>query len=294
MRRPALPAADSPVASGSAHDPAGAVAVLEARCRRRQTRFAGSMMCWRVCGEGAPLILLHGGHGSWLHWLKVVEPLAEHAAVGCPDLPGFGESEPVAPAAEPIELAGAVAAGIDTLFGPDSRVSLFGFSFGGVVAGYLARMLGRRAAFLGLVGSGGLGRERPELSLRSRSRDMSPAAVAQVHRHNLGTLMIADPARVDELAVHIQDRNTARRPAVTSRTFSRTTLLAEVLQEVRCPVLGIWGDQDATVGPFLDRRIATLTAAAPGARTAVIADCGHWVMYEQPRAFVATCRGHMS
>lgn len=281
------------MAPGHPTGPAGAVAVLEARCRRRETRSDAATVCWRLCGEGAPLILLHGGHGSWLHWFKVVEPLAEHATVGCPDLPGFGESGLLAPEAGPIELARAVAAGIDVLFGPESRVSLLGFSFGGVVAGYLARELGRRAAFLGLVGSGGLGSERPDATLRGRSRDMSPAAVAQVHRHNLGTLMIADPARVDELAVHIQDRNTARRPAVTSRTFSRTTLLSEVLPDVGCPVLGIWGDQDATVGPFLDRRVATLTSAVPGARTATVADCGHWVMYEQPRVFVETCLGHM-
>lgn len=290
---PGAAAADRPMASGHPPDPADTVAVLEARCRRRHTRFAASAMCWRLCGKGTPLILIHGGHGSWLHWLKVVEPLAKYTTVGCPDLPGFGESEPVAPAAEPIQLACAVAAGIDALFGPESRVSLFGFSFGGVVAGYLACKLGRRATFLGLAGSGGLGSERPELTMRSRSRDMSPAAVTQVHRHNLSTLMIADPARVDELAVHIQDRNTARRPAVTSRTFSRTTLLSEVLKDISCPVLGIWGDQDATVGPFLDRRIATLTSAAPGARTTIVADCGHWIMYEQPRAFVETCLGHM-
>ncbi len=39
---------------------------------------------------------------------------------------------------------------------------------------------------------------------------MTPAEIAEVHRQNLAHLMIADPAAVDALAVHIQDLNTQR------------------------------------------------------------------------------------
>ena len=272
---------------GAPHDPAGMIARQERLSLRRSTLFEDSRTAWRLWGRGPTLVLIHGGHGTWLHWIKVIEPLAEHVQVACMDLPSFGQSEALPDPANPPRLAAALAAGIDSLFGRDSCVHLFGFSFGGVVAGYLARALGGRALSLGLVASGGLGGERLDLPMRSRARDMSDAEITEVHRHNLRTLMMADPARVDDLATCIQQRNTATRPNLVSRTFSRTSILSDVLSQVRCPVLGIWGDRDATVGPFLERRIATLAAAAPNAEVRIIPDCGHWVMYEQPAAFLA-------
>ena len=33
-----------------------------------------SKVCWRSWGEGTPLILLHGGYGSWGHWIKQAIP----------------------------------------------------------------------------------------------------------------------------------------------------------------------------------------------------------------------------
>ena len=27
-------------------------------------------VCWRIWGKGQPIIFLHGGYGSWKHWIK--------------------------------------------------------------------------------------------------------------------------------------------------------------------------------------------------------------------------------
>ncbi|MEG2631610.1 MAG: alpha/beta hydrolase, partial [Comamonas sp.] len=52
---------------------------LQARARRVTTPIAeGGQMVWHVWGEGAgglPLVLLHGGSGSWTHWVRNIEAL---------------------------------------------------------------------------------------------------------------------------------------------------------------------------------------------------------------------------
>ena len=47
-------------------------------------------------GTGKPLLLLHGLGGSWRSWQTVLGPLAVHRDVIAVDLPGFGESAPLA------------------------------------------------------------------------------------------------------------------------------------------------------------------------------------------------------
>jgi pimeloyl-ACP methyl ester carboxylesterase len=39
-----------------------------------------------------PLVLLHGGSGSWTHWLRNVEHLSQFRTVWALDIPGFGDS----------------------------------------------------------------------------------------------------------------------------------------------------------------------------------------------------------
>jgi alpha-beta hydrolase superfamily lysophospholipase len=53
-------------------------------------------MIWHAWGpDNAPtFVLLHGGSGSWTHWIRNIEPLvAEGYRVLAVDLPGFGDSE---------------------------------------------------------------------------------------------------------------------------------------------------------------------------------------------------------
>lgn len=47
-------------------------------------------------GVGKPLLLLHGLGGSWQSWLPVIDALALEREVIAVDLPGFGETPPLA------------------------------------------------------------------------------------------------------------------------------------------------------------------------------------------------------
>ena len=69
-------------------------------------------------GSGEPLVLLHGGSGSWRHWARNVGPLARHRMVVCPDIPGLGDSAPPPPAESPAPVAAIIRAGIGQVLGP--------------------------------------------------------------------------------------------------------------------------------------------------------------------------------
>ena len=263
------------------------VAIVEgvaAEAERIETPCGAGTMVWRVWGNGPPLVLMHGGYGSWTHWVRNVLALARKFTVVAPDLPGLGESATPPEPHTAEGLAAIVVEGLDIVLPRDTAPHIAGFSFGGVLGGHVAAQLGDRLHALTLVGSNGLGLVRQPTDLQRVPASSSAEEALAVHRHNLGALMIADPAKIDDLAVYIQSQN-APRGRVRSRRFSRADTLARALPLVRVPLDGIWGERDATAYPHLDERARVLRSFQPGARFEVIAGAGHWVQYEAADRF---------
>ena len=270
--------------------PEQALAALEALGEKRFLEGTSGKVAWRIWGEGQPLILLHGGYGTWAHWVRVIQPLAQDYKLLVPDMPGFGESgdapEPVSAEA----IAQSLLCSLNSLLETGERPWVCGFSFGGVIAGHLARLLGERCKGLALIAPGGLGARRgPMPDLVRRNSSMSRQEIESAHRRNLEILMLADPESVDALALHIQQGNTAQH-RVKSRPISATDNLARALREVRAPVKALWGERDATAGPFLKERQDILRAAQPDVDFRTEPDAGHWIMYEKPGRFVEILR----
>ena len=257
---------------------------VAAEAQRIETPCGDSAMVWRVWGNGPPLILLHGGYGSWTHWIRNVLVLARRFTVIAPDLPGLGESSTPPEPHTAEGLAAIIVEGLDIVLSKDAAPHIAGFSFGGVLGGHVAAQLGDRLRALTLVGSNGLGLVRQPTALQRVPAGVSAEEALAVHRHNLGALMIADPAKIDELAVYIQSQN-APRGRVRSRRFSRADTLARALPLVKARLDGIWGARDATAYPHLDERARVLRSFQPGARFEVIAGAGHWVQYEAAERF---------
>ena len=263
------------------------VAIVEgvaAEARRIETPCGDGGMVWRIWGSGPPLVLFHGGYGSWTHWIRNVLVLARKFTVIAPDLPGLGESATPPEPHTAEGLAAIVVAGLEIVLPKGTAPHIAGFSFGGVLGGHVAAQLGDRLRALTIVGSNGLGLVRQPTALERVSAGASAAEALAVHRHNLGVLMIADPSRVDELAVYIQSQN-APRGRVKSRRFSRADTLARALPLVKARLDGIWGERDATARSHLEERARVLRSFQPGARFEVIAGAGHWVQYEAADRF---------
>jgi 2-hydroxy-6-oxonona-2,4-dienedioate hydrolase len=257
---------------------------VAAEAQRIETPCGDGGMVWRVWGSGPPLVLLHGGYGSWTHWIRNVLPLARWFTVIAADLPGLGESATPPEPHTAEGLAAIVVQGLEIVLAKDAAPHIAGFSFGGVLGGHVAAQLGDRLRTLTIVGSNGLGLVRQPTALQRVQAEMSAEEALAVHRHNLGALMIADPAKLDELAVYIQSQN-APRGRVRSRRFSRADTLARALPLVKARLDGIWGERDATAYPHLDERARVLRSFQPSASFEVIAGAGHWVQYEAADRF---------
>jgi len=259
---------------------------LDAEARRTESPCGEGSMVWRSWGDGPGLVLLHGGAGSWQHWVRTVPAFSRTHRVLAPDLPGLGESaDPPAPP-DMTTISAIVASGIDGLLGPRASYDIVGFSFGASVGGHVALLHGERVRSLTLQGAGGLVRPRTPMALE-RVRDKTGEALVEAHRTNLQRIMIADPARIDALAIAIQDWN-ARHARLDSPALIAQRPLALSLPQLRVPVNAIWGERDQLAYYTLQERIAALRALCPAVELRIIPVAGHWVAYELPDAFNAT------
>ncbi len=252
---------------------------VAAEAIRVETPCGDGNMVWRIWGAGPALVLFHGGYGSWTHWIRNVLPLSRAFTVIAPDLPGLGESATPPEPHTAEGLARILVEGLDIVLPRQERLHLAGFSFGGVLGGHVTAQLGNRVRAFTVVGSNGLGLIRQPTDLQRVPTGATADMAFAVHRHNLGALMIADPAKIDELAVFIQSTN-APRGRVRSRRFSRADTLVRALPLVTARLDGIWGGRDATAYPHLDKRARTMRSFQPEARFEVIEGAGHWVQYE--------------
>jgi pimeloyl-ACP methyl ester carboxylesterase len=228
-------------------EPHAIVAALDAQAQTHDTRCGAGVMVWRQWGTGRPVILLHGGSGSWTHWIKCIPVLA---------------------------------------FASTPRPHLVTFSFGAHVGTCAAALLGDRLQSLTISGSAALGLPHGHRDFLKEHARMTAEERANVHRENLHMLMIADRSRIDPLAIHLQAENIAK-ARFRSRAFAPTDGIKRILPQVKCPLAAIWGANDQIALPDIETRFAVLRQSHPELITRVIPDAGHWSMYEQPDAFNA-------
>ncbi len=244
-------------------------------------------MVWHQWGDTThpPLLLLHGGSGSWTHWVRNVLPLAAAGwRVLAPDLPGSGDSAKPEGAEDADALVPWMEAGAQHLLG-ERPVPVVGFSFGGLTAALWARAHPQRFERLVLVGAPAIS-AMPQTAIPMRMWNHRADAVAReaVHRHNLRTLMLAHDASVDALALHLHDHN-LQRDRLRRRKLMRGDILLRLLPHLAMPVHGIWGEHDALLRGERDQVPQALQQAPHFAGLQWVEGAGHWVQYEAADAF---------
>jgi pimeloyl-ACP methyl ester carboxylesterase len=265
-------------------DPQALLDGLQRQSTRYETPCGDGRMVWHLWdksdGRAPVVVLFHGGAGSWRHWVRNIPVLAETWRVLAPDLPGLGESDfpPDGDSAEPV--ARIVADGIDQIIGAETGFDVVGFSFGGTMAACVGALRGKRVRSVTIIGSSGVG--APGSSVRlEKVRHLEGQERRDTHRTNLSRLMIADPAKIDDLAIAIQDWNTVRSRLKTP-AISRSGVILTAIDNLQSPLNGMWGELDAPANPKGPERVATLKLRKPDADIRLIPATGHWAAYESP------------
>ncbi|MDR7094595.1 alpha/beta fold hydrolase [Hydrogenophaga laconesensis] len=254
--------------------------VRDLAARARQAQGADAGIAWKRWGHGPAIVLLHGSGGSWTHWVRNIDALSRTHTVLVPDLPGHGESRDSGDRTY-TAMGQRIAADIDHMLDGEPCV-LAGFSFGSLVAEAIALGCPRLVAHLVLIRGTFTGTAPPfPAGLRSW-KHLPPDLERAAHRHNLGVLMLHDPASIDEEAVDIHALN-ARRARVRPTDFSFDGLEAS-LERLTAPLTVVRGEFDA-LGGDADTQREALRLRSPTARFHAVPAAGHWVAYEAP-AFI--------
>jgi pimeloyl-ACP methyl ester carboxylesterase len=165
------------------------------------------------------------------------------------------------------------------------RFALAGHSMGGYIAFEIIRQAPQRVVKLALINT----QARPDTpEATARRRGLIAAIEAGGFNDGIATLFpgFVHPSRAKDAALRQQVEDMAHDVgpaafvrqliAVMGRADSRPTLA-----QVACPTLVLTGDQDNTIANALSVEMAD---AIPGARLAILAECGHLPQLEQPRA----------
>jgi 2-hydroxy-6-oxonona-2,4-dienedioate hydrolase len=238
-----------------------------------------SPLVWRQAGAGRPLVLLHGGHGSWAHWVRNMDALSQSHTVVSIDMPMYGDSGDLAAGLKGEPALHAMLAVlkdcIEARFGVGSEIDLAGFSFGGMVAAKLHRMLNtRRMVLIGSAGHGGKWRRFVEL----RKWEVDDTAEREAAlRHNIVPFMLEHTESMDEEAYRIH-KHACERTRYKSRPVSLSLSIDADLKDSATPTLLLWGEHDVTCTP---------AEVGPGwvawmqkGEWREVPHAGHWAQYE--------------
>ena len=271
-------------------DPQTILDRIQRQATRHETPCGAGKMIWHMWDQSdgsAPVVaLFHGGAGSWRHWIRTIPALVPTYRVLVPDLPGLGESDFPPDGDDAFAIATIVADGIDAIIGAGTGYEVVGFSFGGTMAACVGALRGKRVRSVTIIGSSGVGAVGSAVKLE-KVRHLAGQERRETHRVNLGRLMIADPAKIDDLAIAIQDWNTIR-SRLRTPAISRSGAIMTAIDRLQSPLNGMWGEFDAPANPKGPERVATLRAHCPEADIRLIPRTGHWAAYESADMVNAT------
>ena len=235
-------------------------------------------------GAGRPLLILHGAGGAGA-WLPYMADLAAGHDVIVPEHPGFGASDTPDWLDCVPDLANFYLDFLDQL--ELRNVDLVGFSLGGWVAAELAVRNTSRLASLTLVDAAGIhvkGVEQVDSFLRSdeqRIRDM-------FHDPKRADEMVAQAQRPELEDVGLKNRTTTAKLIWQPRGYDPH--LHKWLHRIDVPTLVVWGANDRLLPQ--DYAVA-YQRLIPGAKIAIIPECGHLPQIEQRGAFLAALEGFL-
>ena len=226
-------------------------------------------------GAGEPLVLVHGTGSQWQAFGPLLEPLAAHRDVIAPDLPGYGDSPPFAPATPhtPGAFAEAVAGLLDELELRDAHVA--GFSLGGGIA-YELGLLGRARSVTAISP---IGFWTPLEAAYCRASVRVTRALARALLPAAPLLLSSAVGRASAADMLEATRNLASSPGFDPQVRDSLIAAYQWIEPLDVPVTIAWGTHDRLLPPRQGERARARLAEA---RHVSLPGCGHVPFADDP------------
>ncbi|RZT12629.1 2-succinyl-6-hydroxy-2,4-cyclohexadiene-1-carboxylate synthase [Kribbella sp. VKM Ac-2569] len=237
-------------------------------------------------GDGPPLVLLHGGiECGGAYWAPVIPRLAEQHQLVVPDVPGLGQSDPVA-RLDQATFDSWLSALLELTC--DQPPTLIAHSLVGTLAARFAATHGEQLQRLVLYGVPGVGPYRLPIGLQVIAVRFalrpSEANMERFERwafHDLDSVRRRNPDWMHAFSTYTRSR--ARVPHVKrTMRYLVTTCTKQVHDQIDVPTTLLWGAKDR----FVPLRLAEEARTRLGWPLKVIGDAGHVPHIERPAAFL--------
>ncbi len=260
----------------------------------------GHRLAYVRCGDGEPLVLVHGITTSSFIWDGLLPRLGARHDVIAVDLLGTGDSDrPV-----PSDCSLSAHARRLVLFLGElglSKVHLVGHDIGGGVAQIVAVRDSHRIATLGLVNSVGYDYWPVQPIVAFRTPILRQLAMASLDIGMLRLILRRAVYRSERITPEIFERirneiavPNARRAFLNStRCLNNNDLtsIAGELQDLRAPVLIVRGERDAFLSPEISER---MRREIPDSRLVKVPDGGHFIQLDEPLLLAKVILEHTS
>jgi len=203
-------------------------------------KVAGLNTHFKCQGEGDPVILLHGGGNDWHEWKKNITKISQHYKVYALDLPGFGLSQSPTDAVDPSWGVSFLKQFMENL--KISRSVFIGHSMGAMIGINFCACNPELVSKLVIIDSAGLGK----LNQRVRLLLSLFKITDRLRRKKRGPRYLSGP--------------------------TEDWMVLNLLPELKCPVLIVWGKKDI----YLPVSLAELAHnKIPGSLLHIYPTCGH-------------------
>lgn len=246
---------------------------------------------YEVYGRGRPIILLHGWLGSWGVWQETMASLGRYYRAYAPDFWGFGESgkkRKTYTVQDFVSLVNQFMQQLGIVHAP-----LIGHSIGGTVSLGVAIRYPRRVSKLVVVCSPIVG---SSLAVPLKLAGYRPIAFMLFNM--MGpfrfAMKIASPVICrDERFAQMMDRDLSRTTLesfLLSIASLRRTDLRPMLDQIKIPAMGMYGDRDVIVHP---RQWQPMQKGISHAHIERFPLAGHFPMLEDPQQFTARLKNFL-
>jgi pimeloyl-ACP methyl ester carboxylesterase len=238
---------------------------------------------YEVYGRGRPVILLHGWLGSWGLWQDTMSFLGRYYRTYALDFWGFGESGKKRETYAVQDFVGLVDQFMEQL--GIANAPLVGHSMGGTVSLSVAIKYPQRVSKVVVVGSPIVG---SSLALPLKWAGYRPIAFMLFNMMGAFrfAMKVASPVICrDERFADMMDRDLSRTTLesfLLSIASLRRTDLRPMLDQVKIPAMGMYGDRDVIVHP---KQWEPMKKGIAHANIERFPSAGHFLMLEEPQNF---------